>query len=168
MTLPEIIITVVVAFIGLPAATRNATAFALVLMWAAGELAWMVSGNNIPLRVYFMADIAVIVTVYARSITRCGNKVYDGCATQLRCTLTDLTICDRIIVLIFVLGIWPIYVLKMDAYIKWHLLWALTVVQFLAAGLDTFLSWREAKRADPKPDTPQSGLLRLTGVEAYD
>ena len=170
MTWAELLIHAVVIGVGLPAALRNPTAFALVVSWAAGQGVWMLTGNNLPLKAYFIADLTVIAIIYAKTIIGCGPKTYDGLAHQLWCMIADLSPWDRAIVALFVFGCWPAYVLSLDEWTKWYLLFAISIGQFLLAGGEAFVSWREAKRADPaEPDTPSSGpgVFRLAGNWRY-
>ena len=81
----------VVAFVGFPAAVRNPTALALVCSWLAGEVTWLISGNNLPLSVYIMADIAVMTVIFAKAIVRAGPKLYPTIWLQLKCMFLDLT-----------------------------------------------------------------------------
>lgn len=153
MSLPAIIMYLTVAFIGLPAAFRNPTAAALVLSWLAAEVSFMLTEDNLPLSIYFMADIAVIAVIYAKTIRACGAKLYSSLGEQLRCLVTDLTKCDRWIVALFVLGAWPLYVLDIHAFYKWWLLWAIVTLQFLLAGGEALTSFRAEKRK-AETDTP--------------
>lgn len=170
MTTPEIITFIVITFIGLPAAMRNATAFALVLMWAAGQIVWMISGNSLPLKFYVMADMFVLSVILGKMIVRCRDKMYEGGWHRLRCIVMDLTLCDRAIAVIFIAAVWPVYVLDMSDITKYWALYLLTLAQFLLAGIEAFLSWRGAKRVSliADPDLPSSGgSMRLAGVGDY-
>lgn len=155
----EVLFACVVLFVGVPAMTRNATAVALVLSWMGGQLAYLSTGDSLPLRFYMIADIAVIAVIYGKMTAACADKVYESCWHQLKCMVTDLTPQDRIIVFIFLLLVWPLYVLNIGDFYKWWALWGLTIIQFLLAGSEAYHSWREAKRADSitEPDIPSSG-----------
>lgn len=152
----------VVFLIGLPSAMRNVTALALVASWALAQGYWLVTDDNFPLSVYFMADIAVLTIVYAKAISRCAGKVYKSAWDQAKCLITDLTALDRWIVASFVFIQWPLYVLQFDPWVKWHLLWLTTIVQFLLAGAESFNTWRKAKRPTTEPSSG-SGSLRFAG-----
>lgn len=152
MSAPHLIMWVVVLAAGVSSAWRNATASALVASWAAGEAVWLVTGNNLPLSTYFMADIAVISVIYAKTIRRVGPKTYPTLGRQLYCLIVDLTPYDRWVVAIFLLGAWPMYVLALHPFYKWWGLWALTIIQFLLAGAETaFQLHREYRRAAREP-----------------
>lgn len=143
----------VVAGVGIPAAFRNSTALAMVIAWLSVELVYQLTGDSLPLRFSFMADIAVIVVIYAKMIRRCGAKLYSSLGEQLRCLVTDLTPWDRWIVAIFLLGAWPAYALSFDPWWKWHLLWLATISQFLLAGGEALTCFRAEKRK-AVTDTP--------------
>lgn len=159
MSLAAIIMYSTVAVVGLPAAFRNPTAAALVLSWLVGEVTWMATGNNLPLSVYFMCDVAVIAVIYAKMIRSCGAKVYSSMREQLRCFVTDLTKADRWIVALFLLGAWPLYVLEIHPYYKWYLLWFIAIAQFLLAGAEAALTLRHNVKARASPDPPDSFAL---------
>lgn len=156
--MPHLIMWLTVIAVGIPSAWRNPTAFALTFSWLAGEAAWLTTGNNFPLSVYFMADIAVISVIYAKTIRRCGPKVYPSLRDQLRCLVTDPTIWDRLIVAIFLLGAWPLYVLSVSPLFKWWGLWALAILQFLLAFAEAALSFRHDVNMRAAHDPPGNGL----------
>lgn len=166
MSWPSFAMYLVVACVGLPAAFRNPTAAALVISWLAGEIAWMVTGNNLPLSTYFAADIVVVSIIYAKTIRHCGPKEYPSMRGQLRCLVTDLTICDRWIVAIFLLGMWPAYVLSIHPYYKWFWLWGLAISQFLLAGAETAQSYVAHLRSRVPSEPPGNGLA-MAGLRGY-
>lgn len=131
----------VVVCVGLPAAYRNPTALALSLSWLAGQATYLTTGNNLPLSIYIMADIAVITIIYAKSIRHAGVKTYPSAWRHLKGFVTDLTPCDRIVLAIFLLGSWPVYVLDLHPYYRWWTLYWLTIAQFLTAGVEAFAGW---------------------------
>lgn len=161
MTWQQVVMWAVVLFIGLPASWRNITAAALVVSWALAQGTWLITDDNLPIDFYFMADIAVIAIIYGKAISRFGPKVYESGWHQARCLITDLTIWDRAIVGLFVLCMWPAYVLEFDAYAKWHWLWLATILQFVFAGAETFFSWRRTRLAKAE-SSASPGSLRLS------
>lgn len=155
----------VVAGVGIPAAfrffplaIRNATALALVVAWLVAEVIVYKTGNSLPVGFYFKADLAVIAAIYAKTIIRCGVKSYSPIGFHLRCLVTDLTLCDRWIVAIFLLGAWPLYVLNLDPYYKWQCLLWLAIIQFLLAGAEAIQSFRHDVKVRAKSDPPGNGL----------
>jgi len=165
MTWPEIIIHAVVICVGVPAALRNWTALALVASWALGQGTWMVTGDNLPLKIYFLADLTVIGVILAKEIVKVGPKEYNGIWHQLRCLIKDLTVQDRWIIAVFVAGCWPLYVISIGAYERWWMLYYITIAQFLLAGWEALSSWRGAKRAvhDRTYRQKPGGLKRMAG-----
>lgn len=158
MSWQAIVMYCAVGIIGIPAAfyfwpirIRNVTALALVVAWLVAEMIVYRTGNSLPLGFYFKADIAVIAVIYAKTIRRCGVKVYSRAGEQLRCLATDLTLWDRGIVAVFLLGMWPLYVLNFDAFDKWQALMWLAVAQFLLAGGEVVASFLAARRKKQKP-----------------
>lgn len=135
----------VVAGVGIPAAFRNVTALAMVIAWLSVELAYQVTGDT--LQYSFMADIAVVAVIYAKT----NQRAMHG-RNQLRRLITDLTLCDRWIVAIFLLGVWPAYVIQFDPWWKWHALWALVIAQFVLAGGEALATTIARRKA--KPETP--------------
>lgn len=139
----------VVAGLGIPAAFRNVTALAMVIAWLSVELVYQITGDSLPLQYSFMADIAVVAVIYAKTN---GRNEYAAGRNQIRRLLTDLTICDRLIVGIYFALVWPAYVLQFDPYMKWMLLWALAIAQFVLAGgeaLATTIARRKARTENP-------------------
>lgn len=153
----------VVAGLGIPSAFRNATAAALVFAWLAGETLWLATGNSLPLSFFFMADIAVISIIYAKMIRRVGAKTYPTFARQLYCLVVDLTVWDRWIVGLFLFAAWPAYVLAIDPSTKWHILWAITIIQFCLAGAEAAQSFVAHLRTRVAPDPPDSSGLAWAG-----
>jgi hypothetical protein len=147
MTPPELAMWGVVGCVGL-LSRHNLTAFALALSWLVGQSYYLHTGDNLATSEYFMADVAVITLIYAKTIRRVGPKTYPSAWLHLKCFFLDLTICDRLIVAIFLLGSWPVYVIEIDKY--WPLYW-LTVSQFLFAGAEALLSWHRRRNAPQEP-----------------
>lgn len=163
MTWQAIVMYAVVVGLGIPAAFRNPTALAMVIAWLCVEFVYQLTGNPLPLQFSFMADVTVIAAIYAKTTNRSGAKHYSSLGEQTRCMITDLTPCDRWVLAIF-LVMWPLYVLLIDPWWKWHLLWGLAITQFLFASAEAFKSFRRdlKSRADP----PSSGLA-LAGANRW-
>lgn len=153
MAWQALVMYVVVAGVGIPAAFRNLTALAMVIAWLSVELVYQITGDSLPLKYSFMADIFVISVIYAKTIKRCGAKLYSSLGEQMRCLVTDLTPWDRWIVAIFLFGAWPAYALTFDPWIKWHALWLLAIAQFLLAGGEAVASFLETRRKSEKPSS---------------
>ena len=136
MSTPAVIMWAVVFAVGFPSAWRNPTALALALSWLAGEVTWLLTGNNLPTSTYFMADVAVISLIYAKTIRRVGVKSYPTLRKQIYCLFLDLTVCDRWVVAIFLLGMWPLYISTIDPYYQWWALWSFAILQFLFAAAE--------------------------------
>lgn len=166
MTTPHLIMWGVVIAVGITSAWRNPTALALTFSWLAGELTWLVTGNSLPLSTYFMADAAVIAIIYAKTIRRVGTKTYPTLWKQLYCLIVDLTSFDRWVVAIFLLGMWPLYVLNIDPLTKWYALWGLAIIQFLIAGAEAISSLRNDFRERDVADHSGNGLA-LAGHRGY-
>lgn len=153
MSSPHLLMWTVVAVVGIILARRNATAAALVASWLVGELTWLITGNNLPLSTYFMADVAVISVIYAKTIRRVGVKSYPTLRRQIYCLFVDLTPCDRWVVAIFLLGCWPLYVSTIHPFYQWWGLYFATLLQFILAGAEAaFVLHREYKeQAEEEP-----------------
>lgn len=112
MTTAGIIMWGVVLLVGLPSAWRNATALALVASWAIAQWWWLVTGDNIPLAVYFLCDTAVMAVILAKP----ARAWSDG------------------VVLTIFLPMWVLYVAPLTDHDRWWLLWGLAIAQFMAVG----------------------------------
>jgi hypothetical protein len=148
----------VVAGVGIPAAFRNITALAMVIAWLFVELVYQLTGDSLPLKFSFMADVMVITAIFAKMVIKCGPKYYPSARDMLRCFITDLTFSDRGILAIFLLGAWPLYVLNVDPWWKWMGLWALVIIQFLLAGAEAAFSFRHDVKPRARSEPPDNGL----------
>lgn len=162
MSWPAIVMWLVVVFVGVPSARHNTTAAALVISWMAGEAIWLLTGNSLPLSFYFMSDVAVVAIIYAKAVNSIGPRP---------CTATDFVRCltafDRWIVASFLLGVWPLYVLNIDARSKWFLLWGLVIAQFLLASAEAIQQLRFVSRSRAKPVNNGNGLALAGRLEGY-
>lgn len=156
-----------VVAVGLLAGLRNPTAMALSVAWIASEIVYLDTGNNLSLSTHFMADIAVIALIYAKTILRMGPKLYPTLGRQIYCMFLDLTKCDRWIVAIYLLGAWPLYVLSLDSYYRWWGLYWLVIAQFLLASAEAAQSYVAHLRSRAAPDPPGNGLA-LAGAFRRD
>lgn len=166
MSWQAIVIYLVVAGIGFPAAFRNPTAAALVVAWLAGEIIVELLGNSLPLGFYFAADMTVISLIYAKAIHRAGPRTYRSIGRQLSCMVTELTPWDRAIVAIFMLGMWPAYVVGFDPWSKWMLLWGLSITQFILAGAEAASSLRHDVVTEARSEPQDSGFA-MAGFRGY-
>lgn len=157
MSLTALIMLAAVLLVGVPSAIRirlgerprvtirNPTAAALVISWLSAEFYWLRTGDNMPLSIYFVADLFVMVVLCLKAWAR------------------RATIWDMLIMAIFPM-MWLYYFdQEIGAYHKWYALYFLALAQFLAAGAEPFFSWLEprlVKAQEPaatKPDNPSSG-----------
>lgn len=145
MTWPELVILGVVLLVGVPASFRNPTAAALVASWAFGQGVWLATGDNLPLRAYVMTDIAVLVVVACKPLKFRGP--YTSIRRQFRGVFIERSAWDRIVIAIFPV-MWALYVLTVGDKFKWYALWALAIIQILAAGGEALQSWLAARKAN--------------------
>lgn len=157
-----------VVALGLVAALAgNPTAAMLVIAWLAGEVLALITGDDLNLSSYFMTDVAVIALIYAKTIRHVGMKIYPSMRQQLWCMVMDLTVWDRWIVGLYLLGAWPVYVLEMHSYYKWWLLYAVVILQFLFASAEAAQSFVAHLRTRASSDPPGNGLA-LAGAYRRD
>lgn len=145
MSWPEILIAGIVVAVGVPAAFRNPTAAALVIAWTIAQGLWLITGDNLPLRVYIMTDIAVIAVIICKPLRYRGP--YRGPWHQLQCIFSERLVWDRIVLAIFPV-MWTIYILNINETMRWWLLYWLLVTQFLAAGGEALSTWLAARKAN--------------------
>lgn len=159
MSWPAIVMYLVIAFVGLPAAFRNPTAFALVVAWLVPEILYHFTQNNLPLKIYFMADIVVIAVIFGKATVREGCRTYPTLREQLHCAFTAITAYDRWVITGFVFAAWPLYVVEIDPRSKWFALFSIVILQFLlAAGEAIMLGDREGRRRMSEPPAGHDGL----------
>lgn len=109
------IIYIVIVLWVFPAALRSSTAIMLLTTWGVGEAFWLTTGENLPLQLYFLLDAIAIsfIISWARAT-------------------------DWLILAIYPV-MWAIYALVDSETAQWWSLWALALLQFLAAGRPVYL-----------------------------
>lgn len=163
MSWPHILIYVVVIGVGLPSAWRNPTAGGLVAAWAIGETAWMLSGNSLPLKVYFMADIAVMAVMFWKATRREACRTYHSLREQLKCFGRAMTLWDRWIAASYILAVWPIYVSELHPYYKWWALYWILIAQFILAAGEAIQSLLGDRRVTVSKPPGGPGLAYARG-----
>lgn len=158
MTVPEIVTWAIVLGVGVPAALRNATAAALVIAWAVAQAFWLLTGDNLPLDLYLVADIGVIAVICGKATVREGCRAYPTISEQLRCMWRALTACDRLIIGLYLFAAWPVYTSGLHPYYQWWALLCITIAQFLLAGIEAAAGWRRARSQQTEPP-PNNVLL---------
>lgn len=107
----------------------------------------MVTGDSLPLSVYIIADIVVLAVIFTKAIIRAGPKDYPTAGSQLRGLFFDLTVWDRCVAALFLLGAWPVYISTLDPYYQWWALYYITAAQFMFAGMEPLANWWLRRRA---------------------
>lgn len=154
MSTPAIIMWCVVLGVGLPSAWRNPTAGALVLCWIVVEGIYLLTGNNLAVEYYIYPDIAVLAVIACKPPYRRWQP--RGTWERLQGIILDRSPADRVVMLIFP-AMWTIYLAPIHPFYAWWGLWALAIVQFLAAALESLSKFRRAKAAMHSPDNHTSG-----------
>lgn len=141
----------------------NATAGALVISWLTGEAIYRITGDSLPVDFYIFPDIFVIAVIFAKG-EYCTQYPYETLWHQVKCIVLERSPCDRIVMLIYPIQ-WAFYVSTLHPYYKWWALFYLVLVQFLAAGFESFQTYRRhAEAVIRKPDPPGTLLVAyLTG-----
>lgn len=155
MTEAQYLMLAVAALSGL-AWRWNATAAALAFSYFASQACWLITGVC-DVGALFMIDLTVVTLIFCKATARCPDEDWLTAREHFRCMIDALTRGDRIVLLIFPL-VWVAYVARIGAYEQWYLLWALAMLQFVAAGVDALHEWRKAKAPKSEPDSPSSGL----------
>lgn len=162
--LPEIIIWTIVFVVGVPSAWRNPTAAALVISWIFGELAYIFTGDNLPINFYLYPDIFTLAVIMAKP-EACNLRPYQSTLHQLKCLLLERSPSDRMVMLIFPL-MWTIYVSGLHPYYVWWLLWSLVILQFLFASAESIEKfWRS--RGQPNPPPVSDDVSRFAEARGY-
>lgn len=161
MTIPELVIWAVVLAVGIPSAWRNPTAFALVLCFIASKALYLITGESLALEYYLFPDIMVIAVVMSKP-EHCNLAPYRSTLHQLKCLLLERSPADRIVLMIFPV-MWALYVADISAFSKWYALWGLSIAQFIAAGVESFLTHRREAEAAASPPGQGSLLVAHAG-----
>lgn len=152
MSLPETVFYAVVLCVGVPAMVKNVTAVGLVFAWLAGQLAWLATGDNLPLNTYVLADLAVVALICCKPEVR-SCFPYRNSWHQLCALWIERGNWDRAILLIFG-AMWAVYLLPLSDYHKWWSLWWLALAQFVLAGGEAYQTWRRDRAANA-PDASE-------------
>lgn len=156
----------VVVFVGFPAAWYNITAAALAGSYLIMQGAWA-AGIVFDYGMMFMVDVAVVALICCKTIASCPQEDYRNIWHQLKCCWSYHTTADRIILALFVVAVWPAYVLRMPELTRWWLLFGLALIQLLIAAAESFNLWRRAKSSRSEPGSPSSGLMRVAWAGSY-
>ena len=158
MSWPEVLIHAVVLLVGFPAATRNATAAALCLSWLFGQSIWWITGDNLPLRYYLLADLTVLAVIYMKTPAR-DLFPYRSFSHQLAAFWLERSMSDRIVLGIFPI-MWALYALPVSEYHRWWGLYWLCIAQFIAAAHEALQPYFAARKANAgkQPDSPSARL----------
>jgi hypothetical protein len=151
----------VVACIGLPAAWFNRTAAALVFAWALGFLIWLLTGENLPTGLYFITDVMVIATILTKPDAE-DCWPYNGLREQFAALWKERCRWDKVVVAVFFI-MWLIYIVDIPEQYRYWSLWALVIIQFLAAGDEAVSVYRKRREATDKPALPGVMKLGLAG-----
>lgn len=157
MTWPEIVMWLVVAGVGMPAAAFNRTAFALTVSWAAGQGVWLTTGESLPISLYILCDYAVLLVIFTKP-ERVDCSPYRDLRAQLMALWTERQMGDRYVMAIFPL-MWTAYLAPVGDHYRWWTLWVLAIAQFVAAGWEALIEWRFRRRGVTVETPP--GALRL-------
>lgn len=152
MTTPELVILAIVVVIGIPSATWNPTAAALVISWIVGEVVYLITGNNLPTTIYLFPDFFVLAVIMAKA-EAFDCRPYRGTWHQLRCILLERSGADRVVMAIFPV-MWLLYVADIHPFYKWYALWSLTIAQFLAVGWESIAQFHRAGAVSARRDHP--------------
>lgn len=158
MTLPELVMLAVVIFAGMAASPWNVTAAALTASWAIAQGVWLATGDNLPLTVYMMCDIAVLGLIYCKPPVRCLCP-YKNKRDQAVAIITQKSIGDRVVILIFPV-MWAFYIAPISDFLRWWMLYGLAVAQFMAAGIETGLKLLAWHRGEEEPIVPPLWVFR--------
>jgi hypothetical protein len=151
----------IVAGIGIPAALRNRTALALCGSWLLAVLVWQITGENLPLPLYFILDYFVLLVIFTKPEVR-DCSPYRTFGDQMWAPLRELCPSDILIACIFPV-MWVVYVVDIGDFYRWWVLWGLVQLQFYAAGWEAFSLWRAERRKEPDTEPPSLLKLGLAG-----
>lgn len=176
MTAPMVLM-LIAASASLVLGRWNVTCWALALayfaveawVWLASPLwpAWPVPPTLRP-GDYFMVDIVTVLLITCKTIAlqpREADNYHSG-LEHLKLFLAAPTFCDRLILGVFMLAVWPGYVIHLDNFPQWHFLWGAAMAQFIIAGGEALHRRRSAKAPSRKPDSPSSGLPKVAWARA--
>jgi len=157
VTWPHLILWCAAA-LGIMFAVKNPTSGALAVNWLIGEIVWMVTGNNLPLGVYFCADVGVLAVICSKAVVREGCRTYPTLKEQIHCFRGSLTLWDKLVAGGYILAAWPLYVITLDAYYKWWVLYAVLLLQYIFSGGEIVFNLLGDRRVSMSKPPRGSGL----------
>jgi len=164
VTLPQILFAAVVFLIGIPAATRNLTAAALVLAYFVVETLYRIGGRVLEPHELACIDLAVMALIYCKTDIphrRCRDAAgrYRDSWGQLCAFWFERSAWDRAVLALFPVA-WAFY--AADPWTQWWGMYFVALAQILAAGAETFENMRAERAANAlgrqAPDPPSSGV----------
>jgi hypothetical protein len=159
----QAILLLVAAGLSAAAWRWNSTSAALAFAYLAAQVAWWSGGRVIDVGELFLIDMFTITLIMCKAIVRCPDQDFRTGWEHLRCFVSAPTRWDWIVLAIFPL-VWGAYVANVSEYARWWALYGLAMAQFLAAGGEALIEWREAKRAASRGrEPPSSGLAFAAG-----
>lgn len=142
MSTEEQIFFGLILVLGVPAMWRNWTSVALVCSWGICQSTFYLTGAILPLKLFFMLDVAVVAAIFIKSALADYITKYDFVVLALFCAA------------------WLCYVLNMQDWIKFWFLWGIAALQLLVAACEAWEGivakylWKEAREEG-------SGTLRV-------
>jgi hypothetical protein len=110
---------------------------------------------------YFITDLAVFVTILTKPDAE-DCWPYIGLRTQFSALWRERCKWDKIVVVVFLI-MWSLYVIDIPENYRYWSLWALAIVQFLAAGDEAVSVYVKRRKAADKPTLPGVYKLGLAG-----
>ena len=155
----ELALAAAAVLIALPAARWNATATALFASWLFGVVMYHGFGYVLSTPEMVYCDWFVIAVIMAKP-EACNFRPYTGFWHQIRCIALERSKWDQRVMMLFGAA-WVVYAtLPRDGAAFWWSLFAIAVLQFIAAAAEPLLKWREARKAKrAEPDIPPAGHL---------
>lgn len=166
MSLPHMILWAVVLAVAAPASFRNPTAGALALCYMISECIYLLTGKGLAVDYYIFPDTFVLAVIFAKPAA-CSFQPYRSTFHQFKCIVLERSTQDRIVMLAFP-AMWAIYISDLHPFYQWWGLWALSIVQFLAAGWEGFSKIYRSRAVSETLD-PSSGdvFRRLAWSRGY-
>lgn len=173
MTLAQLIMAGAVFLLGIPAAFRNPTAFALVAAYFVVQGLWMTTGAALPWFVLFAIDLACLAVIYLKApvphpwcrVCRCEVDVilYRSFPHQLCALWLERSRGDRFVIVCFPAAWWLYLADGVSPWVQWHGLYFLALAQLLAAAGESYLHFRSSRAA--KAGDAEAANLPSSGLE---
>jgi hypothetical protein len=161
VSVPELILTAIVAVVGIPSARKNPTAAALVGCWLFSQMLYWFTGDGMKTEYFAWPDVAVIATIMVKTECRkiFSDELTNSWLAEMKCKFLECAPADRFILCTYPIC-WVLYVMEHSRFTYLALV-TISVAQFLATGLESLFAFLRRHAEAPNSPPEHLGDLRV-------